>query len=264
MCLLYLSSPSLRRAVVTAAPFSISRVTAAFASSASASADSIPNKLLNCAPESLNNEYWVLRHGQSKANVAKVIASSPIIAKQKYGLSEVGNVQAAQAGEAVIQAFEASQRASLLLLSSDLLRAKETAEIVQQTVQQAGIPLYENPSITTTSIQAGLAMEPRLRERWFGEWDGTSDEHYPNVWKDDVVDPNHTLRGVESVNQVVQRTTECIVEWDDLVRDCFVICVAHGDVLQILQTAFAKMDGAQHRSLDHLDTATLRKIELAE
>ena len=252
-----------------AAPFAYSRVVPSFVASMSASSstatsdNSIPNKLRNRSPVSLNNDYYVLRHGQSKANVAKVIASSPAIATKKYGLSDTGKEQAALAGDAIVQTFQSNQATkSVLLLSSDLLRAKETAEIVQQKLKRAGIPLYDTSNMDHSPYE-GLVLETRLRERWFGAWDGTSDDNYPNVWKDDAVDPNHTLQNVESVNQVVQRTTECIVEWDDRVQDCFVICVAHGDVLQILQTAFAKMDGAQHRSLEHLDTATLRCIELA-
>lgn len=225
-----------------------------------------------------------MRHGQSEANVAQIIASSPVIATQKYGLSDVGKEQAALAGQDVVQAFHKAAAASpqrtssILLLTSDLLRAKETAEIVQQYVQQAGIPLYyehdndsidddPSPSLIITNkhdIENGLAIETRLRERWFGEWDGTSDKNYPETWKHDVLDPDHTIRGVESVHQVVDRTTECIVEWDNRVQNCFVICVAHGDVLQIMQTAFAKMDAAKHRSLDHLETATLRQIKLVE
>lgn len=220
------------------------------------------NRLWKRQPTSLNNEYHVLRHGQSKANVEKIIASSPDIATKKYGLADTGKQQAVLAGHAIKQAFLANEATtSVLLLSSDLLRARETAEIVQQTLQQAEIPLYDTSKIDN-SIFDGLVLETRLRERWFGDWDGTSDDNYSRVWKDDATDPNHTLKNVESVNAVVQRTTECIVEWDDRVQKCFIICVAHGDVLQILQTAFAKIDGAQHRSLEHLDTATLRSLEL--
>ena len=36
--------------------------------------------------------------------------------------------------------------------------------------------------------------------------------------------------------------------------------VAHGDVLQILQTHFAGVDVSAHRQLDHLPTATLREL----
>ena len=36
--------------------------------------------------------------------------------------------------------------------------------------------------------------------------------------------------------------------------------IAHGDVLQILQTDFSGVDVRQHRSLEHLQTATLREL----
>ena len=48
--------------------------------------------------------------------------------------------------------------------------------------------------------------------------------------------------------------------WDQKVKNYMVICVAHGDVLQILQTAFAKIDGSLHRTLPHLETASLRQL----
>ena len=45
----------------------------------------------------------------------------------------------------------------------------------------------------------------------------------------------------------------------------WIICVAHGDVLQILQTAFNKnMNPSQHRSIQHLETATLRPLNIKQ
>jgi glucosyl-3-phosphoglycerate phosphatase len=215
----------------------------------------------------LRNDFWVLRHGQSQANVAKIIASNPDIACHNYGLSEKGKEQAAQAGDDVVEAFqERNSRLprlqKVVLLSSDFLRAKETAEIVRDKLLEAGIPLlYQN---VAHGVYKGISMETRLRERWFGEWDETEDTNYPNVWKDDAQDPNHSCKGVESVNEVVARTTQCICEWDQRLERCMIICVAHGDVLQILQTAFAKMDPSKHRALDHLETAKLRRLQLQE
>ena len=225
------------------------------------------NKLLHRSPESLKNTYSVLRHGQSQANVAKLIASSPEIATKKYGLSEKGKEQAAKAVDDVIQNFHRinnEQRSrplkAVLFLASDLLRAEETAQIVQRKLEEAGIPLYQNEDL---GVKDGFVIETRMRERWFGDWDETSDTNYANVWKDDAVDPNHKIKGVESVNEVMERITSCVQEWDQRVEDCFIICVAHGDVLQILQTAFAKMDGSKHRTLEHLETAKLRCLKLA-
>lgn len=161
----------------------------------------------------------------------------------------------------------------IAIVTSDLLRAKETAQIVADVVLANNI----NSSITIPLYSNDIVVDVRLRERGFGEWDGGSDIHYQDVWNDDSVDPYHTTKGVESVWSVTDRATRCVLEWDSknttllkkqVVEDdrnlhWWIICVAHGDVLQILQTAFSKMDPSQHRSLDHLETATLRPLILA-
>lgn len=212
----------------------------------------------------LQNQYFVLRHGQSEANVAKIIASNPTIACQKYGLSSLGKEQARKAGQDVLETFRSAFETKgylggILLISSDLLRAKETAEAVETAVLETQSRVSGEP----IHLHRGqVILETRLRERSFGDWDLTSDTNYNEVWKDDAVDASHEIKGVESVTSVMDRVTECILDWDSQVNDHMVICVAHGDVLQILQTCFSKLDGSQHRTLDHLETATLRKLEL--
>ena len=191
--------------------------------------------------------------------VAKEAAPNPHSLKWIHQLQSV-NVQA---GDDVVQVFSNHPKPlkSVLLSSSDLLRAKETAQAVREKCEKAGIPLQE---IEEQQLEPGLVLETRLRERWFGDWDDGPDKHYQDVWKDDAVDPNHTLNGVESVNSVVDRTTTCLREWDERVSNRLIVCVAHGDVLQILQTAFKKMDGSKHRTMEHLETAKLRHLELAD
>jgi len=206
---------------------------------------------------SLRQDYYALRHGQSLANVEGIIMSDPTKACTNYGLSEKGKQQATAAADDVRTTFVAHGYEGLVILTSDLLRAKETAVTVFDGTRD--LPTHEDRII----------IETRLRERWFGEWDGTSDENYHKVWKDDEFDSSHTLKRVESVNEVMERTTKCILEWDDHLaskyeeKRCMVILVAHGDVLQILQTAFEKMDGRLHRTLQHLETAQLRQLKLA-
>jgi glucosyl-3-phosphoglycerate phosphatase len=208
------------------------------------------NRLLSV--DSLQNTYCALRHGRSLANEAKLISSNPDIATITHGLSKVGREQADAAGTCVVDYFVRNKFDGIVILASDYLRAKETAIIVSEAVVAAKLPLLDD----------GAIIDTRLRERWFGEWDGGSDQHYPDVWKEDAVDPSHTLRGVESVDSVMDRTTECILDWDTRLQNHLIILVAHGDVLQITQTAFAKMDGSNHRNLDHLETATMRPLEL--
>ncbi len=213
---------------------------------------------------SLQNTYFALRHGQSEANVEKIIASNPVIACHQYGLSSLGRQQAQQASQDIVDYYllrnnDVASFSGICLLSSDLLRAKQTAEAVALAVKNhnngdAAIPiLFHNDQVIT---------EIRLRERGFGEWDLSEDSNYEEVWKDDAVDPSHTRRGVESVDSVMDRVTECILDWDARLENYMVVCVAHGDVLQILQTSFSKLDGSKHRTLQHLETATLRKLQL--
>ena len=104
----------------------------------------------------------------------------------------------------------------------------------------------------------------RLRERFFGDFEGTSNENYERVWAEDAKDADHTKHNCESVNSVIDRASEfvCSVE-SSLDPGHVVLLVAHGDVCQILETAFLGIDGASHRTAtEHLDTATLRRLEL--
>jgi probable phosphoglycerate mutase len=99
-----------------------------------------------------------------------------------------------------------------------------------------------------------------LRERFFGELDGQDDDAYPNVWSRDLIDPNHSEQGVESVSSVLARTTELLESLESSYRGQHILLVAHGDVLQILQTLFAGVSPAQHRQLPHLQVAEIRRL----
>jgi probable phosphoglycerate mutase len=237
-----------------------------------------PNANLLSSISSLHHDYFVLRHGQSLANVQGLIQSDPVKAGTQYGLSETGRKQARKAANTVRQVFcqdDYKKYREIVILASDLLRAKETASLVCDEIRVAnddddnrkennGLPIYQD----------GVILEIRLRERWFGDWDGTTDDNYQKVWEQDAVDAGHQTMGVESVNSVMRRACECVLEWDERLtvkehnkfnsnKPAMVILVAHGDVLQILQCAFAKIDGRRHRSLPHLETAQLRQLHLA-
>jgi probable phosphoglycerate mutase len=204
------------------------------------------NLLLNRS--ALRNTFYALRHGRSLANEAGIIAASPEAACSRYGLSPKGFEQARKVGGQLLSALEGQ---NVTLVSSDLLRAVETARTVQKSLQDAGCAVE-------------LTLDTQLRERGFGIWDGLSDSNYPRVWKNDEIDSSHTIDGVESVDSVTQRATSCVVDLDKLyIGNHVFVLVAHGDVLQILQTAFLKREGKFHRQVEHLETAQLRLLQLA-
>jgi broad specificity phosphatase PhoE len=196
------------------------------------------NNLAACEP--LHNHYFVMRHGESKANIAGIIIASPENGlKGDYGLTKRGFLQAEYA------AAQSSLGATTIIYSSDFSRAQQTAETVAHVIG-AALP---------QTVAA-------LRERYFGAFETQSNTHYQDVWVDDSVDAAHQNNGVEAVDHVVERSTAFILELEKKFRDETILLVSHGDTLQILQTAFEKIDCRQHRSLSHLETAEIRELRL--
>lgn len=231
-----------------------------FARTTALSSTSNPNQLL-CV-DSLGHSYCALRHGQSLANTAKIISSDPAISTVQHGLSEFGHQQVQESAidfaKHVLPLIQQHQYCGVALVSSDFKRAKETAQHFANACIDVNIPLYQDKVI----------LETRLRERNFGELNGGSDSKYQDVWDIDITNPHHTTFGVEPVYSVVERTTNLILELEEKLNHATsgspwkCVLVAHGDVLQILQTGFRKMDGSLHRTLPHLETATVRDLEL--
>ena len=190
---------------------------------------------------SLDNRYFVMRHGRSKANELGLIISRP-----EHGLS--GDYGLCSAGQA--QALQAVQHTTLgndtVIYTSDFSRAVETAEIVRAHLKTSPVK-----------------TSPALRERSFGNYEKTSHENYQHVWQLDATDPSHTHKAVESVSHVTDRVTDFIKKLESFYSNKAILLVSHGDTLQILQTAFQKLDGAKHRSLPHLETAEIRELKLS-
>lgn len=187
----------------------------------------------------LKNDYFAMRHGQSQANLQHLIISHPdngVLAD--YGLTDLGRQQA------VAAAKSAPLSSRTLIFSSDFSRARETAELVREVLGAPKIHLTE-----------------ALRERNFGTWENTPDTNYSQIWKaDETGDPTGT--DVESVYAVQERVTAFIADLEEKYESENILLVSHGDVLQILQATFRKIDPAKHRSLPHLATAEIRHLQL--
>ena len=198
--------------------------------------------------------YYLLRHGQSLANVEGVISSEPTKAIAEHGLSEAGRQQAEAAGGDLLAALEETGCIGVAICTSDFRRARETAEAAHAAARAAGVRLWPPD---------GPRLEVALRERWFGEHDATADSNYDKVWVDDKLSATHEVAGVESVASVAARTDGLLDRLDaepELSGPWLVLLVAHGDILQITQAAQEGHDIRTHRSLEHLQTATLREL----
>lgn len=197
----------------------------------------------------LANRYYGMRHGESKANVAGLIVSRIETDRSgDYGLSERGRRQAVEA------ARDCGLTAQTMICSSDFARAWQTAQIVRERLGVA-------------EVVAAAA----LRERCFGDLEGTPVAGYARVWAVDEGDmaggspaggqaggpaPN----GVEPVAAVLDRSTGLILEMERRHSGRDVLLVSHGDTLAILQAGFLGMDPAGHRSLPPFGTAEIRPL----
>ena len=229
--------------------------------------------------ERLANRYHAMRHGQSKANEAGVIVSRVETDRSgDWGLSDLGRRQALTAAE------RCGLPADTVICSSDFARARQTAEIVRA--------LLGAPAVT-------LAEE--LRERCFGDLEGTSAANYARVWQADNAGAGgegasaghpgrgdtgrgdtgrgdtgsgdtgggdtgsgDTGSGIESAAAVLDRATALIAGLELRYSGRDVLLVSHGDTLQILQAGFLRMDPVQHRRLPQLETAEIRGLRLGE
>ena len=194
-------------------------------------------------PEKLKNRYFIIRHGESKANVANILLSHPIEGIISFGLSKKGKKQ-------VKDSILKSKKNKLLdsdviIYSSDFLRAKETAEIAKKLLGIKKINFHKN-----------------LRERYFGKYDKTSLNNIKIAWEHDEKNPNHKRKGIESPNKVLKRTLAVIGELEKKYKDKKILLVSHGDVLQILHTYFSKKPVSQHRKIPHLETAEVRELKV--
>mmetsp|Transcript_23325 Transcript_23325/g.43426 ORF Transcript_23325/g.43426 Transcript_23325/m.43426 type:complete len:247 (-) Transcript_23325:145-885(-) len=197
--------------------------------------------------KSWRNVFCVVRHGQSEANVAKVISSSPDVGTVKHTLTEVGREQAAAAGKALGQiAKDAGAEGKIVVYCSDFLRTRCTAEIA---AQELGIKKED------------ITLRTELRERFFGSLDGQSDANYKRVWEHDKDSIFHQEFGCESVASVVRRAGDLVLELDSKHEGCVIALVCHGDIAQILRTAFdGPFPPAKHRFGESLATGSVTRF----
>ena len=161
----------------------------------------------------------MLRHGQTEFN-----AGSRMQGQLDTDLTDLGRSQALAAAEVL------AKRQPLLIVSSDLRRAHDTAETLAQC---CGLP---------------VRVDPRLRETHLGDWQGLThhqvDAGSPGArlaWRDDARWAPH---GGESRVNVADRSTPLVAElvagepeWgvDDAERP--VVLVAHGGLIAALTAA---------------------------
>ncbi len=175
---------------------------------------------------------FLVRHGQTDSNLNRIVQG-----QHDTPLNDTGRKQARKAAEKL------KNSGAELVVSSDLKRARETAEIIASML---GIP---------------LKTDKRLREMNLGIWEGKTFEEVardesakiwsekPSQWK---------IRGSETLFEVQKRMIEAINELSDVKK---AIIVSHGIAIATLLLYFKDL------SLDLLwkylpENASVNEIEL--
>ena len=188
------------------------------------------------------NRYFAMRHGESIANRQQLVVSHESNALNGYGLT-------ALAAEQVMQsALTTRLKADTIIVSSDYLRAKETADILR----------------TIICAKAKVKLESRLRERDFGEFELGHINAYDKVWHNDELSICDKTMRIESVGSVLTRGLEVITELDQNFNGKDIVIVGHGDVLQILITYYQGFEPKFHRSIASIKNAKIRRLPSLE
>lgn len=171
------------------------------------------------------------RHARTEYN-----ASARLQGQVDIPLDDVGRWQARTAAAALL-----ARHAPTRIVSSDLGRALQTAEALGRMADVA------------------VEIEPRVRERGFGEWEGLSGAEIAQRWPDDYAlwraGGEPTRVGAETRLQVAQRTAEAIAELTGAMnRDDTLVVVSHGAAIS---SAVAELLGmpAQWRGIAGMHNA---------
>ena len=199
------------------------------------------NYLLNV--KTLRNEYYIQRHGESSASKKKMILSHPVDGQSiEFALTEFGKEQTKQSARKALKNKWLDDQT--IIYSSNFSRTRQTAAITRK--------ILGAPPVNITN---------KLRERFFGKWERTENKNYVKVWENDAKDYKHKINEVESVDEILSRVTALILSLEHKYNGRKILLVSHGDTLQILQTAFAKIHPSHHPSSSYLGLAEIRILK---
>ena len=201
------------------------------------------------SPDSLRNEYYLLRHGQSTSNVQGIISSDRALAyTATHGLTDEGVAQARAAAQPLLALVQARAKPGVAnkvtFVASPFARAHQTAQVCCQELQTVLLLQQKEEELSSkTNIQLTptVALHDALCERNFGRLDGQELFTYAYVWPLDKFNVTHTAFEVESVAAVCHRIRQCIMDLEqeyaatDGTTAHHIVLTSHADVLQITQ-----------------------------
>lgn len=189
----------------------------------------------------MNNLYFFMRHGESKANIKRKVISFPKNGVLQYGLTPLGKKQTLLS---ISKSKELDK--NTIIYSSDFKRARETAEIAYK---------YLNLKKPT--------LRKELRERNLGNYEKGKDNIYSLLWKKDL--QGKTLESVESVVDVSKRIINLISFLEKKHKNKIILLVTHGDIISIGLSVLQKKNLKEHhKNFSLVKNAEIIKVRNTE
>ena len=157
----------------------------------------------------LHNKYYILRHGEALSNVKGIISSWPETFKNP--LTKKGREMIAVAAKML------KEKKISVIFSSDLLRTKQTAQIVGKVLKIA-------PKFDT-----------RLREISFGVMNGQTIADLDKAFKKESERITRAMPKGESYAKVLARAYDFLKDTESRYQGETILIVSHESVLWILE-----------------------------
>ena len=214
---------------------------------------------------------WLVRHGPTTWNVQQRFCGTTDIP-----LSPIGRRQARHI------ASQLRARPIVAIYSSDLLRAKETAEIIVQKINGKGGRKTAKVSPTPNNLHIGKTLavslphptissrvvvaSPVWREIAFGAWEGLTYNEIATTFPDQLgffTDPEHIAPPEgETLHDVLQRVYPVLLAIVQQGHSGEIVIVSHGGILRGLLCSLLGMPLRNQWQL-HIDTGSLSVIDVS-
>ncbi|MBI2446422.1 MAG: class I tRNA ligase family protein [Parcubacteria group bacterium] len=183
------------------------------------------------------NHYILLRHGEAENNRLKITSSYP--EKEKYPLTIKGIGEI----EKLIPWFK--KKRVDLVFSSDILRARETAQII------AG------------ALGKTVTYEKRLREHNFGDYNGRTHKEWHSLFGSNKTNQYATKPlGGENLKDVQKRMTSFLKELDKKYEGKTILIVSHANPIVAAASAYNGYKNEETFEKFNIDETTGSVVEI--
>ncbi len=193
----------------------------------------------------LRNRYFVMRHGESEANVLGVAVGDPERGVAAFGLTARGRQQAVEAAKA-IKRIQTTPSSDVEILASDFRRTRETAELVASTLDSS-IP---------------VRLSQGLRERSFGDLEGKQLKTMEPMLRAQGIQEVIRRFRCERAESVQQRMVRVVLKAEKECCQKTLLLVTHADPIQALMAAFAGLGADETERIVPLGYAEVAEISL--